>query len=601
MINKGTLLLGFIILLFVGACNNPNGQEGEASSETDKFNAFVDQVYEDWLSRHPMSQTRQGIRENYDQWGDISDENRLAEIQITKDNLKQLKETIDYEKLDPQAKVSYKIFEYEAKTTIASEPYIYHSYPVEQMHGMHANIPNFLMNMHKIDSLQDADDYVKRLIGVQSLMDAVIRKMKVREEKGIIPPKFVFPMVIDDCKNILKGQPFDPNSKEPSDLLADFTKKIEGAGIVDENKESLLSSVDKALTQYVKPAYESLITYLAELEKKATTDDGVWKFPQGGEFYQMALNRTTTTKMTPEEIHQKGLAEVERIHNEMREIMKQVEFKEDLPAFMDYMRNSDEFYYSNDEKGKKEYLDKATEIINTMKKELDKLFITQPKAGLEVVAVEPYREKSAGKAFYQRGTPDGSRPGYYYANLYDMKSMPTYQMEALAYHEAIPGHHMQISIAQELEGLPKFRKFGHYTAYVEGWALYTEFLPKEIGFYKNPYSDFGRLAMELWRACRLVVDTGIHTKKWTRDKAIKYLMDNTPNAERDCVKAIERYIVMPSQATAYKIGMLKILELREAAKQRLGDGFDIRTFHDIILTNGPVPLSILEELINEMK
>ncbi len=239
-------------------------------------------------------------------------------------------------------------------------------------------------------------------------------------------------------------------------------------------------------------------------------------------------------------------------------------------------------------------------LIDNMKSRMDELFITKPKADIVVKAVEGFREKSAGKAFYQRGTPDGKRPGTYYANLYDMEAMPKYQMEALAYHEGIPGHHMQISIAQELEGIPKFRKFGGYQAYVEGWGLYNEFLPKEIGLYNNPYSDFGRLAMELWRACRLVVDTGIHEKKWTREEGIKYYTDNTPNAESDAVKMVERHIVMPGQATAYKIGMNKILELREAARLKLGNElFDIKEFHDVILTNGAVPLTVLEELVNE--
>jgi uncharacterized protein (DUF885 family) len=216
-----------------------------------------------------------------------------------------------------------------------------------------------------------------------------------------------------------------------------------------------------------------------------------------------------------------------------------------------------------------------------------------------VKAVEPFREASPGKAFYNRPAPDGSRPGTYYANLYRMRDMPIYQMEALAYHEGIPGHHMQIAIALELEDVPMFRKWSSYTAYSEGWGLYTEYLPKEYGFYADPYSDFGRLAMELWRACRLVVDTGLHHKRWTREEAIDYLATNSPNPQGDVVKAIERYIVMPGQATAYKIGMIKILELREKAMTALGERFDIREFHDVVLKNGPVPLAVLETLVNE--
>ena len=290
---------------------------------------------------------------------------------------------------------------------------------------------------------------------------------------------------------------------------------------------------------------------------------------------------------------------MERIHEEMRGIMEEVGFEGTLQEFFVHMRNSEEFVYPNTEEGRKRYLDEATAYIDNMRGRLDELFIKKPKADLIVKAVEPFREKSAGKAFYQQPSMDGTRPGTYYANLYDMAAMPTYQVEALAYHEGIPGHHMQIAIQQELEGIPKFRRFGRYTAYSEGWGLYTEKLPKEIGLYKDPYSDFGRLAMELWRAVRLVVDTGIHDKKWTREEGIDFYVTNTPNAKSDAVKMVERHIVMPGQATAYKIGMNKILELREKAKSELGDKFDIREFHDVVLGSGPVPLNILEQFVND--
>ena len=288
-----------------------------------------------------------------------------------------------------------------------------------------------------------------------------------------------------------------------------------------------------------------------------------------------------------------------RIHDEMRLIMKKVAFKGDLKEFLVFMRTDKQFYYPADAKGKQQYLDEAVALIDDMEGRLDSLFLTKPKAKLKVKAVEAFREKSAGKAFYQSPTPGGSRPGIYYANLYDMKAMPTYQMAALAYHEGIPGHHMQLAIKQELTGIPMFRKFGGYTAHTEGWGLYSEFIPKEIGLYQDPYSDFGRLAMELWRACRLVVDTGIHSKKWTREQGIAYYADNTPNAVSDAVKMVERHIVMPSQATAYKIGMNKIIELRERATRELGAVFDIREFHDVVLKNGPVPLNVLADLVGK--
>ena len=277
--------------------------------------------------------------------------------------------------------------------------------------------------------------------------------------------------------------------------------------------------------------------------------------------------------------------------------MKSVGFEGSLQDFFTFLKEDPQFTYEDSDAGRQAYLDEATRMIDVMKTRLDDVFLKKPKADLEVVRVESFREKSAGKAFYNRPAQDGSRPGRYYANLYQITDMPKYQMEALAYHEGIPGHHMQLAIAQELEGVPTFQKFGSVTAYTEGWGLYSEYLPKEMGFYEDPYSDFGRLAMEIWRAARLVVDTGLHHKKWTRQEAIDYLLENTPNPENDCIKAIERYIVMPGQATAYKIGMLKILELREGARTSLGDKFDIREFHDVVLETGPVPLDILEERV----
>jgi uncharacterized protein (DUF885 family) len=279
--------------------------------------------------------------------------------------------------------------------------------------------------------------------------------------------------------------------------------------------------------------------------------------------------------------------------------MEQVDFEGDLQEFFAYLRDDSRFYYPDTDAGRQEYLTRAENIIRAMQQRLGELFITQPASQLTVKAVEPYRAASAGKAFYNRGAPDGSRPGIYYANLYSMREMPTYQMEALAYHEGIPGHHMQYSISMELEDVPKFRRYGSFTSYGEGWGLYTEKLPKEMGFYDDPYSDAGRLAMELWRACRLVVDTGIHHLHWTRKQAIDYLQVNTPNPEGDSVKAIERYIVMPGQATAYTVGMLEILRLRENAKRQLGDEFDLREFHEVVLTNGPVPLSLLDDLVDD--
>lgn len=409
-------------------------------------------------------------------------------------------------------------------------------------------------------------------------------------------PRFVFTHVLKDSRNVIDGYPFT-ESKYNSTLFEDFTAKIATLKLSKEVEKQLIADVKQALLNEVKTGYQTLIAKLEDQQQRATAEDGVWKLPKGEEFYEFALKRTTTTDMTSDEIHQLGLTEVARIHREMEVIMNKVKFEGSLQDFFKFMREDPQFYYTDDEKGKAAYLKKATSIIDDMNGDLDKLFLTKPKADIKVQAVEAFREASAGKAFYEQPAMDGSRPGIYYANLYHMEAMPSYQMEALAFHEGIPGHHMQIAIAQELEGIPDFRKHSFYTAYVEGWGLYSEKIPKEIGKYQDPYSDFGRLAMELWRACRLVVDTGIHAKKWTREEGIMYYVDHTPNAESDAVKMVERHIVMPSQATAYKVGMNKILELREKAKAALGDQFDIKEFHDVILTKGALPLKVLEDQV----
>ncbi len=600
---KLTFIAAAVSIALLGGCqqtpeqqSTPTVQAQPVQSEIDKANAFFEDTFNRDVMSSPVYQTYMGIKQDYDKWDDGSEARVLKDHQQTKDDLVALN-AINRELLDDTTKVSYDLKKQDLENSIADFKWRYHNYPVNQMFGTHSMIPAFLINQHQISDVADAKAYISRLNGVTTVIDQLITDLEVRADKGIIAPKFVFPHVIDSSKNIIHGAPFEQG--DDSTLLADFKRKVAKLEIAQADKDALISDAEKALKAAVKPSYSKLINYLAQLEKRADDRDGAWKFPDGEAFYNNALARTTTTDLTAKEIHTIGLAEVSRIHDEMRQIKEKVGFKGDLKAFMQFMKTDKQFYLPNTEAGKQQYLDEATALINTMKSRLDELFIVKPKADMIVKRVEAFREKAAGKAFYQQPAPDGSRPGVYYANLYDMEAMPTYQMEALAYHEGIPGHHMQIAISQELEGVPKFRKFGGYTAYIEGWGLYSELLPKEMGMYADPYSDFGRLSMELWRACRLVVDTGIHEMKWTRQQGIDYYVNNTPNATSDGVKMVERHIVMPSQATAYKVGMLKILELREAAKVKLGDKFDIRQFHDVVLKNGAVPLNVLENFVDE--
>jgi uncharacterized protein (DUF885 family) len=536
---KLTLIAATVSVALLAGCQQATQQSTPApavqaqpvQSEIDKANAFFEDTFNRDVMSSPVYQTYMGIKKDYDKWDDNSEEKALKDLAQTKADLVTLN-SIDRAQLDAATQVSYDLKKQDLEASIADFKWRYHNYPVNQMFGTHSMVPAFLINQHQISNVKEANDYIARLNGVPGVFDQLITGLEIRADKNIIAPKFVFPHVIDSSKNIIKGAPFEQG--EDSTLLADFKRKVNALEIDQAEKDALISKATEALKTAVKPAYSKLINYIAQLEKRADNRDGAWKFPDGEAFYNNALKRTTTTDLTAKEIHAIGLAEVSRIHDEMRAIKDKVGFEGDLNAFMQFMKTDKQFYLANTEAGKAQYLSEAKGLIDNMKTRLDELFIVKPKADMIVKRVEAFREKAAGKAFYQQPAPDGSRPGIYYANLYDMEAMPTYQMEALAYHEGIPGHHMQIAISQELEGVPKFRKFGGYTAYIEGWGLYSELLPKEMGLYEDPYSDFGRLAMELWRACRLVVDTGIHAMKWTRQEGIDYYVNNTPNATSRC-------------------------------------------------------------------
>ena len=593
-----------IVVLFILAVGmiflNPNNSllGRQKNNESEKANAYFEKIFQERLDRSPEFKMWLGIKEDQGHWDDNSERAARVNFARTKNELRWLKNNIDYEELDTQTQLSYDLFVYELERSIANHKYRYHNYPFNQMHGLQSGLPADLISLHKVDNISDAQDYISRLRRSQTLFKHVLIGLEKRRAKGIIPPEFVFPHVLRDCRNVISNEPFE-NTGIPSTLLEDFTKKINALDLKSRERERLLIQAKQALLKHVKPAYEDIIAYIKELQKEASPTDGVWDFPDGESFYNARLAAITTTDLTAEEIHNIGLQEVDRIHAEMRNIMQQVGFEGALQEFFVYVNNDDSQFYADSDQGRAEYVAEATRIVDAMRAELDQLFITKPKAEIVVKAVEAFREESAGKAFYQSPALDGSRPGTYYVNTYDMKAIPKYQMEALAFHEGIPGHHMQIAISQELQDIPMFRKFGWYTAYGEGWALYSEYIPKEMGFYTDPYSDFGRLAMELWRACRLVVDTGIHAKKWTREQGIDYYVQNTPNVEADAVKMVERHIVMAGQATGYKIGMLKILELREKARAEMGEAFDIREYHDIVLTNGRLPLNILEDQIDK--
>jgi uncharacterized protein (DUF885 family) len=567
----------------------------ELHTENSKADAFFTRIFEEQLALSPMSQSYLGRKTNQHKWDDLSPAHAEFELSITKGHLKQLN-SINPELLDSSTQLSFQLQKQQLENLLADYKWRYHGYPVNQMFGTHSEVASLLINQHRIDTHQDAFDYISRLNAAPKLMLQLVRNLKVREQAKINLPQFVIDKVINDCENLLTGSPFDSSNKD-STLYDDFKLKIAKANLSEARKIELIESEKKALLTSFAPAYKSLIDYLTTLKATAPIEGGAWQMPDGESWYNNRLKRITTTDLSADQIHIIGLSEVDRIHREMEIIKNYVNFKGNLKEFFNFMRVDPQFYYVDSEVNKERYLLETQTIISAIAARLPSQFKTFPKADLTVKAVEEFREKSTGNAFYEPPSPTGDRPGIYYVNMYNLKNMPLYQMEALAYHEALPGHHLQLSIAQEIENLPLFRRYANYAAYSEGWGLYAELLAKEIGFYQDPYSDFGRLSMELWRASRLVVDTGLHAKKWSKQQAIDYLSSNTPNPVDDNIRAVERYLVMPGQATAYKIGMLKILELRQEYKQALGDKFDVREFHELILRNGALPLDLLTQQV----
>ena len=565
-------------------------------NEIKRANQFFESVFQDAVLDSPEFQASLGYKSNYDKWDDITWQKSRTKAKQSINDLKFLKENINYDKLDEPTKISYRLMEKRLQRTIDNDKFIFHGYMITHRGGKHSSIPSFLINYHKIDEEQDVKDYIGRLRNVEPLMNDLIDQLKLRQDVKKIAPAFVFPQAIKTSEYIISGYPFEETDKQ-NVIYGDFMKKLNALDISDAKKLRYQSEAEAVLLSVVNYSYNKLIDFLKEQQKLADNNHGVWKFEDGAEYYQHTLDGYTTLGLTAEEIHEIGLSEVERIHGEIYEIMEKVNFDGTLKEFFDFMREDDQFYYPEGPEGRQMYLDQVQVVVDTLSNRIEELFYGLPSIPLQVKAVEAYREASAGIAFYQRGQADGSRPGTYYANLYRMRDMPIYKLENLAYHEAIPGHHMQISIQLEVEDMPSFRKYGGYSVYAEGWALYSETLPKEIGLYKDPYSDFGRLSGELWRACRLVVDTGVHHYKWTREEGIDYYLNNTANPEGDCIGMVERHIVWPAQAVSYKIGMIKVQELRAYAEQELGDKFSIQAFHDVVLRNGSVTMDILEDIV----
>ena len=564
---------------------------GTYFGEEKRFNQLVQQDFDERVQKHPELSTLLGLKSDKNQWNDVSNSFLRAQYEKANANLKELS-GFDVSAFSQKSQMSWKIFKLLMEEKKTGFDFRFHNYIVNPLFGRQSQVTAFLINIHTIENIQDAKDYIARVRGIKNNFNQVITRLQTSAKRGIVPPRFIFSKVEDNIRSLLKGHPLDSEGKHV--LALDFNRKISALNLSPLKKRKLNEELKEALLEFYKPAYEKLLAVWLKLKLKSKNDVGLWSQPQGRKYYAFLLRKMTTTDLTPEEIHQLGLKEVQRLHLEIEQLKNKLDFKGSLLDFFNHFRNSRKFYHRN----RKAYIAQSNNAISEIKKSLPEFFKKLPKHHVVVKRVESFREKTTGGGFYQPPTVEGSRPGIFYVNLYRMNERPRYALKALTFHETLPGHHLQISMALDLKSLPKFQRHARFTAFTEGWALYAERLAGEMGLYTNEYDQFGALAYELMRACRLVVDTGLHYKKWSRDRAIGYLIRNSDVSYDSAVRSIERYIVNPGQATAYMIGFLKILDLRELAKKTLGDEFDIREFHHQVLKNGAVPLTVLEENIH---
>ena len=610
-------LLVCALALALGACDRSAAPESGAAStpaatfsqadiaaETERLNQWFEKKYEEQLQFSPIQLTFQGRKDQYGKIDDLSEKATLDQVAWQKASVEEMEKTFDYAKLSDEAKLSYDLWKLQYENARDGIPFLGDGYAFDQMNGAQSFLPTLLINFHKVDDESDYAAYVSRLNESARAFDQLLERARKSAGEGVRPPKFAYEGVIDQSRKVITGAPFSagPDSAIWADAQAKADTLVKSGKISAERATELKEEAKKALLEQFKPAYERVIAWSQEdLPNAPVNATGVGTTHKNGKaYYEYQLRQMTTTNMTADQIHELGLKEVERIKGEMTALKDKVGFKGDLDAFFSFIDSDKQFLYPNTDAGRQAYIDDASAKIANIKKELPNYFGLLPKADLEVKRGEAFREQDGAAQHYYPGTPDGSRPGIYYAHLSDMNAMPKPELEVIAYHEGLPGHHMQISIAQELTGVPKFRTQAGSTAYAEGWGLYSEWLAKEMpGTYQDPYSEFGRLSSEMWRAIRLVVDTGLHSKGWTEQQAVEYFDANSAVPLTAIKSEVQRYLVMPGQATAYKIGMIRIQELRKKAEAELGDKFDIKGFHDSVLGGGALPLTLLERRVDQ--
>ncbi|OEZ60598.1 hypothetical protein DUGA6_28180 [Duganella sp. HH105] len=521
-------------------------------------------------------------------------EQKMADL--ARDALATLKR-YDRNELDREGQLSYDTLNYFLQTQVDGEPFKLHDFPVNQLHGVQSALPDFLVQTHEVESKAEAENYITRLKLFPQKFSQLAEGLKLREARGIIPPRFMVEKVLVQMRGMIAQAP------QQHVLYVSFKQKLDKipAGEMDaDTRKRLLFQVEAALGEQVYPAYRGLIAYFTTLQPKAQRNDGAWSLPNGDAYYAWCVRKHTTSAMTPQQVHDLGLAEVVRVSGEMDAILKLQGLSDgSVGARVQQLASRPEQQYPNTPAGKKDMLGRYQVILDEINQGIGRAFDIRPSLGVKVEQIPPASEATAPGAYYSEGSFDGSRPGIFYANMRNPGETPKFVMRTLAYHEGIPGHHFQVAIAQELSDVPFFRRVIGFTAYAEGWALYAERLASEQGYEKDELDNLGRLREEMLRSTRLVIDTGIHYKHWTREQAIGYMMENTGMQEGDATAEVERYIVDPGQALAYKTGMVRILAMREHAKQELGAKFDLKQFHNEVLSHGSLPLAVLERVIDD--
>ncbi|MDB5690260.1 MAG: hypothetical protein JWL91_2136 [Sphingomonas bacterium] len=567
-----------------------------ATAEDRRLLVFLDAAFDRLAALSPETMTGLGLKTDYGRLDDYTQAGADRRLALQERQLAEMRRRFTPGRLSPAGRLSFRLFEEQVASARRQAPFRKYDFPVSTNGSPAGEIPVFLINEHRIDTPADAQAYIARLVDSERVMREIAERMRASAAQGIVPPKMVFAPARADARRVIAGAPFDAGPD--STLLADFRKKVDALKAPAAARARLLTEAQAAMTGPFRRGFDTLFAALDEIEPKAKGNDGAWSLPGGDAYYQSRLAFYTTTDLTADQIHRTGLDQVKAIRAEMEAVKARIGFSGTLEQFFDSIRTDPKFKYPNDQAGREQYLTDARAAIAQSMAAAPRFFRTLPKAALEVRAVEAWRQETAAVAFYNRPAPDGSRPGIFYVNLADMTQVLKPQVEGIAHHEGAPGHHFQIARAQELPDLPKFRRFGYYGAYTEGWGLYTERLAKEMGAYQDPYAEFGMLSLQIWRAIRLVLDTGIHAKHWSREQAIRYFTENSPNSTRDIAKEVDRYINNPGQATSYMTGQLRIAGLRRKAEAALGPRFDIRDFHEAVLANGALPLNVLEEQVD---